>query len=1372
MWDGDEKIHLPKTKSKKSFYITSFKGELYFILPGLVYAFDKESSKFVQIKQKPKLPGKVDRIITSPCGGASLHLPKDDPFIFYHENSNNGKIFAIPYPRRILNSKNNSEKINTCNAASSISYLKIPSGEDLLITNPEFKQNNSPSFAYGKSNSFTTKNVFGISISENRNSIALAYKEHLYIWQQCCEQVIGTGFWTDLSGNQDIKINTGAITMNGKTYGKSNHGCMKPQQVFTLEDPNFAPTIPINSEIAYQDMRVFNNPDEGVGVCCLTMLLPPYRPFDRLYIFNSITNFDKQENGKYVFQRYDATMPIIEGVGAPCVWWSIDCRLFVLAVSQSLMIMTRHLRIIKILPLKSVFSTVKTTIKHENEPPLVADISWSCQGEFFVVTSVQGQVGIVTRSGISLKHSICALEAFNIKSIGPLLVTADSVIPTLFNIYSPDSLILRRFNLNKTRIPRDLQGLMSLQFPQVSSSKLWDITIKAILKNGISDKTSLVRLLYYTDLFCLFPYYSPLRSLLVPLFEDGAMKAFKSGDDIFTYFVVRCIFRLTRVETKAYSLIHKRLSQSKDRKDRVLFKILDDELNKRDYSITNEEVPRQIKIYQQTLPKEYEMMGKIKTRPYASRNANLDALVDAVIDVLYNNDFGALNSVICNLNIFAELLIHLDQPDKAMVVARHPSIDCDPAQFFIKIATHYSKDAAKLYVSLLRCIKAAPESEMDLRAICVRAIVNILKQKLADSIQKWKNVNKREKETISKLANLEAELQIVHPKDVKQLQDFGIIFAIALCAAGYTACLNYVCLRSTQIPENLRSSVRHLFHLLWFIQWRNLVINAPSNEEIKADALLRLLAFPEFININSVKSQIESFGDYSEDIFKIYIRERPIIEQDPKYTDFLSHCKSKLNYPDLSNVSTSVISMSKISEKIPYSGILIAAIISHMIPWLRCGIPRALANLSCYDSIPKKLIEFEDYKFPSADQDYDYYEEEEEYSSSSSYSSYLSEGEYKGPTKGITTVKQTDLSKIPKVIEDKQPKVEKKQKIEPVIKKRRKSKKKAHIKAELLMPSNKPYTNAKPFEYQNHPQPPVVIHIPNYYPVIDPPTINVEPEPEKPDVGAPIWSFCPNDFVNPQPSEIIIEEEEEFVEEEEEKLPEAPPKPVYVNISTDPINYGPPRKTVETQFEPPPQPPKKKPIVRIIKKKQFVPPPMEEPLQLSISSSESDLYLTPMIPKRDPANDPFPLDEGLRKKIDDKINDINKIPEPQKLPPKPMYVPVKRDIVIPSLDDFSIDKNKYELDPDAFNIKKEKKETMKRIQAIQTIQNAQEFHIDNEMNLTNNTKPQNKNLKRKPKREQTRNKMSNPANEIVAEQFKRDLENQKINYSIKQIDDE
>lgn len=1388
MWDGDEKIHLPKTRTKKSFYITSFKGELFYIEPGLVYSLDKDSHKFIQIKQRPKISGKIDRVIISPCGASTLHLPKSDPFLFYHVNSKNGELFSIPFPKRIHtpNSKPKSnnddgenEKVNAYDQTCSISYLKIPSGEDLLITNPQFMQNNSPNVIFGKPTHFDTKNVTGFSISENRNSMAIAYKNHFYVWQQCRDQVIGTGFWTDLASNQNLKINTNAITMSEKTYGNSNHGFMKPQQIFTLENPNFAPNIPLNSEIAYQDMCVFNNPDEGVGVCCLTMLLPPYRPFDRLYIFNSIANFDQTGNGKYKFHHCDTTMPIIEGIGAPCVWWSVDCRIFVLAVSNSLMIMTRHLRIIKILSLKSIFSPAKVTLSKKNnngktvsrdEKPLISDVSWSCQGEFFVVTSNFGQVGIVTRCGKSLKHEICALEAFNTKAVGPLLVTADSVDPSLFNIYSPESLVLRRFNVNRKRIPRDLQSLMSLHFPQTSASKLWDLTLKAILKNGIKDKTSFVRLLYYTDLFRLFPFFSPLRSILLQLFNEGATKALESGNDIFTYFVVRCIFRLTSFETNAYRSIHQMLSKSNDRKDRILYKILDDELNKRDYSITKENVPKSIKLYKENLPKDYENIGKKEMKPQDSRNANLVPLVESVINILYNNDFSQLDSINFNLNVFADLLINLDQPDKAMIVAKHPSVEVEPPQFYIRIVNHYSRDAVNLYVSLLRCIRSSPESEMELRAICLRALINILKQILADSIERWKVTNGKENEKISRLANLEKELQIVIPNNKQQLSDFAVVFSIALCAAGYTACLNYTSQKSTQIPENLRHAIRHLFKLLWFIQWRHQAVKFSSREDIGADSLLRLLAFPEFINITAVKSQLDSFPPYSKEIFKVYIRERPIIEQDPLYPNFLNHCKSKLNYSLLSKVSTTVISMSKICEKIPYSGILIAAIVSHLIPWLRCGITRALVDFKCNEFIPKELIDFEEYKFPRLEQIEEEEEEEEYYSSDSSYS--YSEGEFKGETKGKIIIKQADLSQIKssnsdikKDNNDEQKPIIKKKKTDKKIKK--KKKKKIDTKnLPLISPNSIPYNiNQPPQQPQN-----IVVPLPIYYPVFDAANIHIEQPKEPSDIFGPIWDFKPEDF-----DEIVEEEEEEmqkeFIEEEEEPqddddTEQLPKKPVYADAYTEPVNFQPSKKTVETQFEPPTVR-KVKPVVKVFVKKKFVPPPMEEPLQLSISSDESELYIPTASPKLDPKNNPFPLDDGLHKKIDDLFDDINKIPEPQKLPSKPSYVPVKRDIIIPSAKDFEIDRNKYEIDPDAFDFNRKKKQVVKKSHKIRIIDEIQTFSEN-----VHESQPKSRNDRTKSNMMQNTGKVTAPAKEISSEQFKRDKSNQRARLTIKEIDDE
>ncbi|OHT07106.1 hypothetical protein TRFO_05336 [Tritrichomonas foetus] len=1266
MWNDEEIINLPRTK--KVFHVTSHRGEMYIIKPGSAFSYDKNNNNFNKVRKVANLSGKIDRVILSPCGAYSLHLPKISPLLAFHENSNNGHVFTIPLPNEICKiSKSKDDEI----------YIKkalIPTGETCVLTKPHDRVKDIP-FIFNLSckptSSFSQK-VKGIAISENNHEIVLAYDKQIWVWQQYHEEIIGSGFWTNLTPSEEFNINPNAI--NGinieKAYRKSCHGYMKYPQTFTLNNPNTSPAIPQNSAVAYQDLCIFDNPDEGVGICCMTILLPPCRPFDTLYLFNSICYF--QQIYTPTFQRCDITLSVIEGYGAPCVWWSVDCRFAVLAVSNTLIILTRYLRIIRIIPLTAVFP-----YSHSNSDSiLVAGVSWSCRGEYFVVTSFQGHIGLVTRCGKSLKHEICSLEVFDTKYFTPLLVTSDSYDPNLFNIYSPTTRKMRKLRINPKKIPRDLQIFMSLHFPQVSASKLWPITLEAIKQNGVADKIKFVRLLYYTGIFRIFPYKSPMRSYLIPLFEEGAKALLDAGDDIFAYFIVRCILRLTGHSTKAYMEIHERLSSSDDRKDHILFKILDDELNKRDYSKKEIPVHQNIKVYSLSASSKMDFI-----LPHHSMNANIPQIVDTVINIIYHNDYNNLDQVNCNLKILADLLIHLDQPAKALIVAKHESVGYEPEDFFVKICTHYKDDAAKLFAALTVCIEVSPENEDNFRAICVKAITNILKQRIAESVP---SRNTNEKEYISKLTILERELQIIIPKSKDQLDDFAVIFSIALCAANYQSCMNYLTQNQTKIPEYLREAVRKLFKLLWFIQWRFLAIHASAKSGYSKDALLRLFAFPEFFDVRAAKSQMNTFSQFSDDVYQLYMCNHPQVENDPYYSNYLESCARKINPTYFSKIATSVLSYCKIEKDIPYSGILISAIVSHMIPWLRCGIPRAIVKFKCYENVPNQLLQFEEYHFPpkidkSLNKSYSSSSLSE--SSDSNSSSSFSEGEYNGSTKNKTIVKQLNPgdSNVDFDDNDRDKRISlSSQKMK--IKRRRKHPKKAKKK----LNGNTPPVFSVQKEIGEIPQQPqvfgpaelqqpiIAIPTPIYYPTMAPTVIHKPYETPEREVFCPIWDFSPEDFQAPT--------EEEEIKEEEPPLP-PPPKPVYVNMSTDPVKYPSATKTVETQFEPPPPPRKVRPLVIMPKRKPFVPPPKEDPLNLSVSSTESEIYIPADICYADPNKemDPFPLDDALPKKFENLIDDIKHIPDASDLPPKPVYSSSIRNIKIPQIADFQIDKSMYEI---------------------------------------------------------------------------------------------
>ena len=1352
MWNDDGIRILPR--SKQNFFVSSYKNDMYFIKPGQFSIYKKKDREFEKIKETPKISGKIEKVVISPCGSCSLHLPKKVPHLAFHENSKNGIVFVISFPAEIEETEINEDILKKVRLTSGkYIYLTLPQ-EELKVGGPC----QCCSCCNSGENDFFSNNVQGMAISEFQNVIVVAYKEDIWVWQQFSEEIIGCGYWTQLNENQELKISTNAVPniWIDKKYRRSSHGFMKPQQAFSLSNPNTSPIIPENSPVVYQDLCVFRNPCEGTGLCFLTMILPPYRPFETLYIFNSIC-YIKED--KTIYERRDLTIPIIEGYGGPCVWWSVDCRFLVIAVSKSIIILTRYLVIISIVPISSIFI---------GQESLIADVSWSCQGEFFLVTSYTGQIGVVTRCGKTMKHELCSLEHFDHK-FKPLLVTADSSDPSLFNIYSPSSRKMRQLKIDLKKIPRDLQVLMSLQFPQTSVAKLYNAAVDAIKKNGASDRMRFIKLLYYTAIFRIFPYMSPLRYYLVPLFEEGSLKALEDGDDIFTYFVVRCIMRISGITTKAYLEIHRRLSKSKHSKDHVLYKILDDELNHRDYTVTKVPLHHSIKVYSKS---QSEITEKIP--PHHGLNADIIKLIEIVTNVLYHNDFFDLSLMSAHLKIFADLLIHLDQPSKALMVSKNISDGIKPAEFFVKICIYYANSAPKLYAALMACIEQSPEDEDDLRGVCLKAMINIIKQKISELVPIRNDKNRK---YISQFAILEKELEFVIPTKQDQLDDFGVIYSIALCVATYKYCMYYLTGKSEKTPELLRSAIKELFQLLWFIQWRFLAIYASGRSSIAKEALLRLFAFPDFINVLAAKSQLDSIEDISKEVCNLYMDNNPDPEKDPYYSNFLESCMIKLDPIIFSKVSFAALRFCKVEKDIPYSGLLIAAIISHMVPWLRCAIPRAISKFRCYEKVPNELLNFEEYHFPSEVQE----EEEEDiysYSESIDYSYYsssyrLSDGEYQGSTKNATIVKQIDPKEV---TPDKPIQNPKKSKHEKKPKKAKAPTPDTSKKKDKKMPSQ-----PKVFPVQQ-PQQIIPLPTPIYYPQMAPTVIYKPIENPYKNEFTPIWDFSPSDFVVPEP--------------EPEKKEEVKPTPVYVDIYTEPVKYPPTTKNAETQFEPPPPPRKVKPLVKKYRRK-IEPVQTEKPFDFSMSSTESEVFFGVEPFKDSKAEfDPFPLDDGLHKKIEDLINDMTSIPDAQNLPSKPEFSPTKHEIHIPSLDDFQIDKSKYDLpkEDEEFQyynkkLKAHPPNPTKKAQIAHEVQ-INQTHTIKKTSLKESSKPKSTPndfkeveslirphpLKKKKKRTDTSktsitvNKPDSTVKRIDTENFLKDLSKQKVKTSLKEID--
>lgn len=1197
MWLAPKLTNLPRTK--KSFYLTSRNGEKFVVKPGKAFLYKNNTWNLV--RAVGNLNNKISRVVVSPTGNMSLHLPKMTGLLATHQNVSETVVITLPLPSSARVSKD-----------SPITALDTvaPTGEGLIVTTPHKTVADIP-FIFGLQNkkmSDFPQHVRGIATSENGQAIALAVDDQLWIWQQLPEYEKGIGFWTDLTANRRFAI---AVESNHplSQQGRVFHGYTKQQQFFTLH-PVLAPNLPQNSAISYQDLVMFDNPDEGRGVCCLTSLLPPCKPFDTLYLFNSICTF---KGLRPFFQRAEILLPVVDDHIGPCIWWSRDCRLAVVAVGGNLLIVTRFLRTIAVIPLTEIFS---------GDQPIVADVAWSCGGQFFVLTSTLGKIGAVTRSGKSMRHQICHLEPFTDKNI-PLKVSADSKDPGLFNVYSNDK--FRELKIDPDLVPQTLENLMSLHFPQKYVYYLWDRTIKEINTNGYENIQNFIKLLYLTDLFRIWPYQSPLRYWLFQIFDAGINYLLETNQDLYAFLLSRCIFRLTETPVSKYQTIIDRLNVSEKKRDKILARIMQDELEKKDYVLSAVARNDRIKMYQPT--EEDDLQMKKLTQPHNGRDIDIFSFVRAVKNLLYSPDFDPeIFQSNVNVALLMEIMIQFGKFDRAILLAKHCSIANDPTTLFQRIAALHPDEPGLLFRAMQVCIKASPDDELNIRAICVNALTNILKQRIAESSPTAKNIRTKR---LSSLTLIEEDLVLIVPENTKQLDDFTVILGMAFAAADYPACSNYFNGRPNLTTEFLRHAVRELFSIVWFIRWRQAAIIDTARTGHATNATLRLLAFPDFVNQKVAKSQIFATGEgmFSPDSYVLYMNSgpNPVFEKDPIFPDFAGECSNRITPRGLSRITAAVMQLTENDDDIPNSRVLFATIVSHIIPWLRCGIPRALSGFRCSDVVPNELLEFEEFVLPKGVPPQmklqtnvlyndDIFEEEEEEPDMT-------------PPMPPEPIQPADESSsegefIPEPEPEPEPPKPKPQKKKPVKRKPKPKKK----------PEKQPPPRGPRLRLLSLDQPPPRTPNPQPYYNPPPPSYYMPQMPVRP--YQPIWDYDPSKW-QPKPP---------------------PPEP------------EPPKKE-EPPVQEPVEPPKMKPIV-IISSKQKKP---QKPEEYEISSSDiSDIALSDPIKGPVPPADGFPLDEALQRRIERLLDEASKAPDPRQLeqvesfrrpemkrPPKKKKIPIE-----------------------------------------------------------------------------------------------------------------
>jgi hypothetical protein len=175
-------------------------------------------------------------------------------------------------------------------------------------------------------------------------------------------------------------------------------------------------------------------------------------------------------------------------------------------VNESILVITRFLRIVRTTPLHDVFP---------GENPYLADCAWSANGQFCVLTSTTGNVGLIARNGVSLMHRICDLAPFTGRELSiPLKVCADTRDPSAFLIYSREK--MRRLLIKVQLIEQTMDNLISLPFPMRNCEPLFLPTVKSINSLDLGSPFDLVKLLYYAEIYKLFGFgarFAPFCSI-------------------------------------------------------------------------------------------------------------------------------------------------------------------------------------------------------------------------------------------------------------------------------------------------------------------------------------------------------------------------------------------------------------------------------------------------------------------------------------------------------------------------------------------------------------------------------------------------------------------------------------------------------------------------------------------------------------------------------------------------------------------------------------------------------------------------------------------------------------------------------------------
>ena len=902
MWIESSAFNLPRTRTR---FEVSDSTPLVFVKPGKAYSLGLTGS-WTPMRSTSILNNKIDRLCMSPSGQSTVHLPKVSPMLAVHRNDSACSVISIPFP--------------------DVSVDGIaPDGTPLKLTNPLQKTHDVP-FLFGGGQQTVCdlcNRITGLSISDSGNMVAMAHDEKLWVWQQIPSEAPGIGFWTDLTADSSFTVR---IDSNHPTtvQTKLHHGSIDQRQYYT-QHPVIAPNVPQNSAISHQSVMLFDNPDEGHGICCLTAVLPPCKPFDTLFLFNAVCTFSEFRGS---MERYEVSLSIDDGAGSPCSWWSPCGRVVVVAVSRSIVILTRTMRVLKVLSVDDVFLQKNS---------YVSSIAWSCSGMFFVVTSTCSEISCVSRAGDNLKHSVCDLSPFQDFISVPLFVSPSGSDPSSFIVYSRDK--ARHLSVKLSKINPSAPMLMSLNYPNGNVEQFFGDT-----KSKMSD-LRLVELLYYTGLFCIFPLRSPLRYMIWTLLVSHWSDLMKNGNHLLALLLARCIFLTTGLVVDGAMEIVERLGSSP--RDKMIRRILEFEFDKGDWvKAPNQDNQRLHMDTDTEMFDDYEL-----SPPPMRREVDVYSLIETIKSLLYTDSFDIteLNNIPINASLLLDLIIDAGQFKKAMDLSKHPSITESPITLFRRIVSIKKDNALFIYHALQMCCEASPADEFDLKAVALESFISILKDMVMDS----KLTN-----GISKLCHIEEYLQAVIPLNEGDCNDFAAVVSMCLSAVGFNAVSDFINGRSTYINSQLRKSVQELFGILWFIRLRYIVSNGGDS-----NFTLRLLAFPEFVNQDAALAAIKR-ESCDPDLYELYYRGNRDYTLDEKWDDFITDCTKAFTQRVLKRIHDKIMSFKCSSYEFPNSQILVTLIVSHLVPWLRCAIPRALEGFDVGEDVPPSLLAFEPFELP------------------------------------------------------------------------------------------------------------------------------------------------------------------------------------------------------------------------------------------------------------------------------------------------------------------------------------------------------------------------------------------------------------------------